>query len=152
MHRWFAVEANNRAWELAEQEKRDPAEDRAMLNAAHCAAQHWSEVGTPLHDARATTLLAEVYAQLGQGDLALRYARPCFAFFQSHDGPGWDRALATLVLAGACGAAGRCDEAAEMLDEAGQLGAELENAEERDLYRTCHARTTARIAMQCTLP
>jgi len=34
-HRWFAVECNNRAWQLADQAERTAAEDDEMLNAAH---------------------------------------------------------------------------------------------------------------------
>jgi hypothetical protein len=37
-HRWFAVESNNRAWQLADQTERTAADDDEMLNAAHAAA------------------------------------------------------------------------------------------------------------------
>ena len=42
-HKWFAVESNNRAWRLAEQTTRTPAEDEEMLNSAH--AHHPFHVG-----------------------------------------------------------------------------------------------------------
>jgi hypothetical protein len=37
-HRWFAVEGNNRAWDLAAKASRTPAEDSEMLLAAYAAA------------------------------------------------------------------------------------------------------------------
>jgi len=48
--RWFAVEMNNRGWELAEQAERTPEETEEMLHAAHAAAMHWARVGTDLNE------------------------------------------------------------------------------------------------------
>ncbi len=45
-HKRFAIEANNRAWDLAIV-PRTPTEDREMLDAAHSSAWHWSAIGTP---------------------------------------------------------------------------------------------------------
>lgn len=70
-HRRFAVECNNRAWRLSEEETRSPAADTEMLNAAHAAALHWGKVGTEIHAARADRLLGHVYALLGHGALAM---------------------------------------------------------------------------------
>jgi len=52
-NKWFAAECNNRAWRLAEQPSRTPAEDQEMVHCAHAAALHWSKVGTALHQAPA---------------------------------------------------------------------------------------------------
>lgn len=41
-HRFFAIENNNLAWELAGRPSRSPDESREMLNAAHAAAVHWA--------------------------------------------------------------------------------------------------------------
>ena len=58
-HRYFAIEANNAAWALAELPSRTPAQVLEMLNAAHTAALHWDAVGTELHHMRGPTLLAQ---------------------------------------------------------------------------------------------
>ncbi|MFT6516540.1 MAG: hypothetical protein ACJATP_000194 [Candidatus Azotimanducaceae bacterium] len=39
-HRYFAIEANSRAWEQ-DTRARTPAEDRELLNTAHTAVWHW---------------------------------------------------------------------------------------------------------------
>jgi len=83
-NRWFAVECNNRAWRLAEQVSRTPAEDEEMVHAAHAATLHWSRVGTELHQARAAMLLGQVHALVGT--------------------PGWELAFAHAVLANAAAA------------------------------------------------
>lgn len=98
-HRWHAVECNNRAWDLATQAARSPAENREMLLAAHAAAFHWSKVGTPLNDMRAEVLLAHVLALLGQGAEALRYAGQVLKFCESHPCEDWDLAFAYMEMA-----------------------------------------------------
>src|SRR5512146_1896119 len=100
-HRRFASECNNRAWQLAEAASRTAAEDAEMLDAAHAAALHWRAVGTELHAARATMLLAQVHALLGHGALALPYARASFAFVTSHESADWEVAFAHAILANA---------------------------------------------------
>ncbi|MFP6865201.1 MAG: hypothetical protein VCA35_04610 [Roseibacillus sp.] len=99
MHRYFAVECNNRAWELAELAVRSEEEDHELRINAHAAAYHWAKVGTPVNDMRARILLAEVAAQHGNGELALQLAGQGCAFFENEEGTEWDRAIGTLELA-----------------------------------------------------
>jgi hypothetical protein len=108
--RYFAIEANNRAWELSTQ-ARDVAADREMLNTAHAAAWHWASVGTELNHMRATMLLAEVHALLGHGATALAYAREMRDYFVgSAETPDWELAFAHAVYAHAAHAAGALSE------------------------------------------
>jgi hypothetical protein len=105
-HRHFAMEANNRAWQLAV-EPRDLAKDREMLSAAHASAWHWAVVGTELNRMRATMLLAEVHALLGHGATALTYAREMREYFLCHaDTPDWEVAFTHAVYAHAAHAVG----------------------------------------------
>jgi hypothetical protein len=104
-HRWFAVECNNRAWHLADQASRTAAEADEMLDAAHAAALHWAQVGTPLNHARAQMLLGHVHALLGHGALAQRFARASHAHLTSIDTPDWEIAFSHAVMANAAAAA-----------------------------------------------
>lgn len=97
--RYFAVECNNRAWNLAEAEERTPADDKEMLYAAYVAAYHWSKVGQELNAVRAMTLLAQVHALLGHADLAMENARAAFDYIMAQDSPDWEVAFAHAVLA-----------------------------------------------------
>jgi hypothetical protein len=104
--RYFAMECNNRAWQLSV-EPRDTLKDREMLNAAHGAAWHWQVVGADLNGMRATTLLAEVRALLGDGATAMAYAREMRDYFLTNpDTPDWEVALTHAVYAHAAHAAG----------------------------------------------
>lgn len=105
LQRYFAVEANNRAWDLAVKE-RSRAEDDEMLNAAHAAAWHWRAVGSEVNWMRATMLLAEVHALLGLGETALRYAREMHSYFATYECPDWELAFAESILAHAAATAG----------------------------------------------
>lgn len=135
--RWtrrLAIECNNRAWRLAEAEGRTAAEDEEMLHCAHAAALHWSRVGTELHQARATMLLAHVHALRGKGESAMDYATQSFTYVASHDSPPWEVAFAHLVLANAAAAAGKRDLHAKHYGIAKALGASLPDEEERAIF------------------
>ncbi|MCC7421000.1 MAG: hypothetical protein IT428_12025 [Planctomycetaceae bacterium] len=78
-HRWFAVECNNRAWDLVEAAERTPDEVEEMLHSAHAAWLHWKPVGTLLNELRAEKLLAMAYCVAGVSERALWHARRCRA-------------------------------------------------------------------------
>ena len=146
MHRYFAVECNNRAWELAEQSSRSPDEDAELMTTAHAAAYHWSKVGTPINDIRARQLLAEVHAQSGDGARALALAESCREFFEQEEGSEWDRAFTSLELAFAHAVSGHRDEAAQFLEEASRRGEQIAEKGERDFFVETHQRIADRIA------
>jgi len=107
-HRYFAMECNNRAWQLAAQ-ARTPAEDLEMLNAAHAAALHWATMGAELNDMRAKTLLAEVHALLGFGPSALAYADEIRPYFLGRQTDDWEIAYVHVIHAHAAAAAGESE-------------------------------------------
>ena len=109
-HRWFAVECNNTAWDLAERTTRSEAENAQLLDAAHAAAFHWTQSGTELNVARARLLLAQAHALVGHGAIAVQYARESRVFLLAHDGPGWEVALVHVVSAHAAAVAGQNDD------------------------------------------
>lgn len=108
--RYFAMQANNAAWELSTQPM-DAAHAAELLDAAHASAWHWKAVGTELNRMRATMLLAQAHALAGHGASALAYAREMRDYFLARsDTPDWEIAFAHAVHAHAAHAAGRNDE------------------------------------------
>lgn len=105
-HRYFAMENNNRAWELAALPTRTPSEKSEMLNAAHAAAAHWAIVGTEQHDMRAKTLLAEVHALCGFGESALELAELVRSYFSTRETEDWEIAFVYAIHAHAAAVAG----------------------------------------------
>lgn len=61
-HRYFAIECNNRAWELADHDPRTGEQSKEMALCASTAAWHWAQIGQPIHFARADLLLGWVHA------------------------------------------------------------------------------------------
>ena len=97
-HRYFAIENNNRAWELATG-SRTEKENQEMLNSAHASALHWDLAGNELNHIRAKTLLAEVHALLGYGSSALAYIEEVREFLLKQDSADWEIALLHTIHA-----------------------------------------------------
>lgn len=73
-NRWFAIELNNRAWDLIEKKDRTADETAEMLHAAHASTYHWSQAGTAINAVRALNLLSTAYAAAGRAEWAWEYA------------------------------------------------------------------------------
>jgi len=132
--RHFAMTANNRAWALAEQPSRDAAADHEMLGAAHAAAWHWFAIGTELHKMRATMLLAQVHALLGDAPRAYAYASQMRAFFlEQQDTPDWELAFAHAIHAHAAHAAGKHAEHQASYEQARKAVDALADPEDREI-------------------
>ena len=104
-HRFFAMETNNRAWELAELPDRTTDQIAEMLNCAHTAALHWSRVGTELNVMRAKLLLAQVHALVGFGDSALALSTEVRDYFLQRETDDWEIAFVHTIHAHAALAA-----------------------------------------------
>lgn len=105
-HRHFAANANNRAWQLAE-DRVDASRDAELLDASHASAHHWQAVGTELQQMRARMLLAQVHALLGLGPTAWVYAQDMQRYFlASTDTPDWELAFVHAIHAHAAAASG----------------------------------------------
>lgn len=109
-HRYFAIEANNRAWDLAGRSSRSPQEVAEMLDAAHAASFHWNAIGTELNRMRAKTLVAQAHALAGHGGTAWPMAEEVRSYFLSRDTDDWEIALVHSVHAIAAAGVG-LDEA-----------------------------------------
>lgn len=127
--RWFAIECNNRAWELAASRLRTAADTDEMLTTAHASAFHWGKVGNDLNKALATMLLAQVHALIGDGVRARRYADECFRFVTSRESPAWQVAFAHAILAHAAFASNDAAAHARHHEIAGRLGAALDEGD-----------------------
>jgi hypothetical protein len=132
-HRRFAIDANNRAWQLTEMTSRSAAEDAEMMHVAHASAWHWSKAGNAHNAALADMLLAQVHALLGHGALAVPHAQASFAYFTGRESAPWELAFAHAVRAHAASAAHDDGAHRRHWEEARALGARLE-AEDRKIF------------------
>jgi hypothetical protein len=140
-HRWFAVEANNRAWSLAEDSTRSSADTEEMISAAHASAWHWRHVGQPLNELRAQCLLTTAYGVAGRGETAARHAEQCLKLSES---VGWeqtafDRACAHGAAALAFRIALHPREATEQYLAASEAAKQLSDDDEKEVFTRLYA-------------
>lgn len=74
-HQYFAVESNNKTWDLLEKADRTKAEEIEMIHQAHTSSYHWSKVGEPVNQVRAHYLVAKVYFALDMVESAYYWAQ-----------------------------------------------------------------------------
>ena len=66
-----AVAMHGETWRLLEKPERTPAEDEAMIAAAHASLEDWQRVGTAVNEQRGVWLVARAYVAAGQAEPAL---------------------------------------------------------------------------------
>jgi hypothetical protein len=134
-HRWFAVEFNNRAWDLVEAPSRSPDETSEMIHAAHAACIHWRAVGRPVNLLRGEYLLTTAYASAGIAESAVRHAERALQLGETvgDEQTEFDRAALHGSAANAYAAAGDRSRAQDHHCKLAQLMAQLTDADERQL-------------------
>jgi hypothetical protein len=143
--RWFAVQCNNRSWDLIAKPDRSPEEDRELLAGAYASAFHWERVGTPINAARADLTVAHAHAALGNGQLALFHAQRCLSFFERGQGEDWDLAFAHAAVAYAAAVSGDASLHAKHYASAKERGANITDAEDRRIFHGEFSRIPAGI-------
>ncbi len=135
-NRWFAVQLNNRAWDLLESTDRSDTEADEMIHAAHASVYHWLQVGTAANYARAMCLLANVYAALGRATEAVRYAGRCVELTEANaaDLADWDFAFAYDCLARARAAAGDRTQAEDLRQKSREYGDQIADPEDKEFF------------------
>ena len=133
MHRLFAKETFNKTWDLLEK-KRTKEEDVAMIRMAHTSRYHWGEVGTVLEFARGDWLISRVYALLGFGVMAHKYAKTSLELCEKNDIGDFDLAFAYEALARANAVSGDIDKGRGYLSLAENASAYIAKKEDREYF------------------
>lgn len=139
-HRWFAVECNNRTWDLLEKSDRTADEDAELVHAAHASGYHWQQVGTTVHRGRALYMIANAHAAVGQGDAGKAFGAACLQLMEAEPDAfaDWDVAFAHDALARAIAAAGEEEAARAAKDEAAAIGARIADADDKSVFDGWH--------------
>ncbi|MDD9989459.1 MAG: hypothetical protein OXQ31_24545 [Spirochaetaceae bacterium] len=135
-HRWFGVELNNTTWDALSAGEVTRETCDAHIHAAHASCHHWIQVGTVANRARGELTVANVYAAAGMGEEALRHARLCLDLAEANreEVADFDFAFAYDVLARACAAAGRHDQARDARKQARAAGAAIADQGDRAFF------------------
>jgi hypothetical protein len=65
-----------------------------MIHMTHASRYHWGQIGATLNFARGDWQISRVYATLGQGENALRYAKSCLHICKENEIGDFDLAFA----------------------------------------------------------
>lgn len=98
-HRYFAVETNNRTWDLIEKVDRTLEEDVQMIHQVHASCYHWAQVGEPVNQVRGHYMVAKVYFALGMAESAYYWAEKTWNQTVELQLASWDYAFACEIMA-----------------------------------------------------
>ncbi len=133
-HRKFAVSCFNSAWDLIDKTDRTPAEDIEMIHLAHASRYHWGQVGTPLNFARGDWQISRVYAILGFGVMAFKYAKSCLILCEEYKFGDFDLAFAYEALARASSVSGDIANTRGYLEMAELSGHSIAEENDRNYF------------------
>jgi len=135
-NRWFAVELNNRTWDMVEATERNAQDSELMIHAAHAACYHWLQAGDLLNHLRAQCLLATAYTAAGHAEAALRHATRCLDLSQlaGDEQTPWDRAITYGCAAQAFASAGQTVEATALQTQAQEAADALTDPADREYF------------------
>ena len=109
-HRFFAITANNAAWDISESLE-NVLNHTELLDATHASAWHWRVAGTTINQMRSTMLLALIHARMDMGPSAWNYAESMKKYFtEISETSDWELAFVYAIHAWAALACGKLDE------------------------------------------
>lgn len=141
-HRWFAVEANNRAWTLTELAEPSEGQRAEALRTAYASAYHWSIVGTEENRMLSEMLLARAHVLAREPEQALRYAESTLRYLSGRESEPWQLAFAHAILADAAALAGNVELHGRHYPLARDIGESL-GREDRAVFQATFDRVPA---------
>ena len=132
-HRFFAITANNAAWDMSESLE-DVLNHTELLDAAHASAWHWRVAGTTINQMRSTMLLALIHARMDMGPSAWNYAESMKKYFtEISETPDWELAFVYAIHAWAALACGKLDEYKVSHHKASECLEAIKDPEDREV-------------------
>ncbi len=134
MHRKFAVDCFNQTWDLLDKKDRTKDQDLLMMHTAHASRYHWDQIGEPLNFARGDWQLARVYAVLGFGVMAYKYAQSSLAWCEKEKLGDFDLAFAYEALARASSVSGDIAKVGGYIHLAKNAADTIEKEDDRNYF------------------
>jgi hypothetical protein len=132
-HRTLGIQTYNRCWELLEQLERTGDDDALLLTLAFTSQYHWSFVAGPQEAIISSWMIARAAAAVGEGHLALTFARAACEAAQSPGVEDWLVASTAEGLARAYAATGDLESRDEWCERSESLVAAIADEESREL-------------------
>lgn len=133
-HHFFAVEYNQKTWQLHDKQNRTEAENRLMLEYAFTSLSHWRKCGNHVHEQRGEWLVSRVYALIGDVQNCLLHAEICAELTHKYDQIDFDKAYSFEALYRAHIVAGHSEKATEYYNQAIQCAELISKEEDKTLF------------------
>ncbi len=133
-HRKFAIDCFNSTWNLLDKNERTLDDDARMIHMAHASRYHWGEIGTTKNFARGDWQISRVYAVLGLGKNALKYAKHCICLCIENDIGDFDLAFAYEAAARAYVVLGDIPMSDQHLQLARKAGDAIAKEEDKEYF------------------
>jgi hypothetical protein len=132
-HRNFGAALFNATWDLIDKTARSDEEELAMLISAMASRWHWGRVGGPEQLASGDWQVAHVLSLMGEGALAMRFARRNLDTAVAEGWTGWRLASAHEGMARAYAAVADAEQRAAHVAAAEAALADETDAGDRDV-------------------
>lgn len=135
IHRAMGARFNMKTWKLLEKQNRSEAETSQMIHGVHASLAHWLVVGGHVEEVRGLWHIARVYAEVGDGELASRYALECKILAEqiSSDLKDFDMVYVVEAEARANAIAGNLYTARELKQRALTMAGEVKGERDREV-------------------
>lgn len=136
IHHYLGIEMNQQTWTLLEKNNRDENDDIRMMYFAKASKYHWkrSSQFQEINEQRGDWLISHVYAVLGDGELALKYASTCLKLTKKNDYKGFDLAYAYEGLARAYAILKQTKNMEKYFNLAKEAGNDIESEEDKKYF------------------
>lgn len=133
LHRRFAAEAFNEAWQLLDSDRLTRKEEETMLASTFAQRHHWYRAGTERNRAIADWQVSRVAVVLGYADLARRFGERSLEVVIEHGLDAFVRGFAHEAIARAAAEVDDVETFTEQLELAKAALSEVEDDEEREI-------------------
>jgi len=134
MHKYFAIELNNKTWGLLGKKDRTDAENLHMIHIAHGSCAHWLHCGTAVNEQRGEWLISHVYTVLNMPQPAIFHAKRCMLLTQENKLVDFDLAYAYEGIARAYASLGNKEEYQKYIKLARDAGDKIQNKEDKKIF------------------
>jgi len=98
-HKAIAIDLFNETWDLIDKKDKTVDEELEMIRKAHASRYHWGHAGDFINWSRGDWQLSRVYAELKDGENALKYALSNERIHAKYELDGFDAAFVHEALA-----------------------------------------------------
>jgi len=135
-HHYLGIEMNIQTWNLLQKQNRSEEDNIRMINFALASQYHWykSPDWKPVNAQRGFWLISHVFAVIGMGEDALKYAEKCFELTQEQSLKDFDLAYSYEALYRAYFCLNNKEETEKYRKMAQNAAEQIQNEEDKNLF------------------